>query len=165
VEQFWNGVKVGWRSAGWGEYFLLALFPQVMLLVLLAYLIEGKVVTPPGFLFWLACIPPVLLSLYWAGLRTGLDSWIGRVVLGVSIFLLFIVLIKTIEHTGAQELSITRRIGKYEVTVPIKVVAEDEVEVRASVKRASPDWWQRVDRVLATAALALESIRRATWST
>jgi hypothetical protein len=165
MEQFWNGVKAGWRSAGWGEYFLLALFPQVMLLVLLAFLVEGQVSTPPPILFWLACIPPVLLSLYWAGLRTSMDSWIGRLVLGVSIFLLFIVLIKTIEHTGAKELSITRRIGKYEVTVPVKLVAEDEVELRASVRRASPDWWQRVDRVLATAALALESIRRATWST
>jgi hypothetical protein len=104
VQQFWQDVQDGWRDAGWGDYFVLALLPWVMLLALVSYLVTGKVTAPPSAGFWLAVVPIVLGSLYWAGLRTGPASWIGRLILAISVLLLVLLLLRRMRRTGETEL-------------------------------------------------------------
>jgi hypothetical protein len=71
-------LKMGWADARWSFYFTLALLPSITVAVLLAYLLEGRATTPPSPMTWLLCLPATLLSLFWAGLKDGLDGRLGR---------------------------------------------------------------------------------------
>ena len=76
----WQEMQAGWRDARWSFYFTLAFLATVSVAVLLAYFIEGKTSTPPTPLTWMLCLPATLLSLYWAGLKDGLEGRLGRYV-------------------------------------------------------------------------------------
>jgi hypothetical protein len=74
----WREMQAGWRDARWSFYFTIALLPSVIGAVFLSYLIEGKATTPPSPLTWLLCAAAAMFSLYWAGLKDGLDGRFGR---------------------------------------------------------------------------------------
>jgi hypothetical protein len=157
----WQEFKEGWEEASWGSYFTLALFPLIMATSFLDYLIEGKVASPPSPLFWTLSIPAILASLYWAGLRSGLNNWLGRLVFALTLLWLAFLLIRRLIRTGEREITITRRIGRVEVTIPVKCISEVAVE---STQR-TPPWWNRFRRDLDALSTALYTAGRATWTT
>jgi hypothetical protein len=153
MHSIWQEVKVGWREARWVSYFTLALIPSVFAAFLIAYLAEGKATTPPSPLTWLLCLLATVFSLYWAGLRSGLDSWLGRTVFVLTLWLIVVELIRQAARAGAQELQVTRRIGHYRVTIPM--VSEPDGAMPSS--QDSPPWWKSF-------RTALYALSRATWS-
>jgi uncharacterized membrane protein YtjA (UPF0391 family) len=163
VQQGWQEFKQGWAEASWGSYFALALFPLIMAISFLTYLIEGKVSSPPTPLFWLLSTPAVLASLYWAGLKSGPSNWLGRLVFAVTLVLLVILLVRRMIRTGENEVTITRRIGRAKVTIPVQILSEEDEPVEAS--RRSPPWWNRFRATFETLSTALHIAGRATWST
>jgi hypothetical protein len=161
MQRGWQEFKEGWAEASWGSYFIVALFPLVMATSFLAYLIEGKVSSPPSPLFWLLSTPAVLFSLYWAGLKSGPNNWLGRLVFAMTLLWLVIHLIRRTIRTGERELTITRRIGRIEVTIPVKCAPEEPAEG----SQKPPPWWDRFRAAFETLSTALHVAGRATWST
>jgi hypothetical protein len=153
MQQVWQELKEGWGEASWSGYFILALFPLLMIVSLLTALVEGGVSMPPGPLFWFLGIGATLVSLYWAGLKSGLNNWLGRTVFVLTLILLVIMLIRHMARTNARQMEVTRRIGHYEVTIPIRKISEDVPEV---VRQTAP-WWLDF-------RTAFESLSHCTWS-
>src|SRR5438552_18600631 len=78
MQAVWREMQAGWRDARWSFYFTIALLPSVFGAVFLSYLVEGKATTPPSPLTWLLCATAAIFSLYWAGLKDGLEGRLGR---------------------------------------------------------------------------------------
>jgi hypothetical protein len=161
MQRAWQEFKEGWDEASWGTYFALALFPLIMATSFLTYLFEGTVSSPPSPLFWVLSTPAVLASLYWAGLKSGPNNWLGRLVFAVTLLWLVVQLIRRIIRTGECELTITRRIGRIEVTIPVKRESEGVMEINSG----TPPWWNRFRAALETLSTALRIAGRVTWST
>src|SRR5690349_16853288 len=71
-------MRLGWRDARWGVYFTRWFIPTWSVAILLAWLIDGKVTTPPSSLTWGLCLLAAVGSYVWAGLRDGPDGYLGR---------------------------------------------------------------------------------------
>lgn len=161
MQRGWQEFREGWAEASWGSYFILALFPLIMATSFLTYLIEGKVSSPPSPLFWLLSTPAVLASLYWAGLKSGLNNWLGRLVFAMTLLLLVVLLIRRMIRAGASEVTTTRRIGRCTVTIPVQIMPEASMEA----SQRNPPWWDRFRAAFETLSTAFHTVGRATWST
>lgn len=165
MKSIWQEVRTGWQESLWGSYFALALVPTVAVAFALTILIDGKVTTPPSALTWVLCIPAALASLYWAGLRTGPVSWLGRLVFATTLVFLIVADIRQAQRAGVSEFTFNRRIGRFSVTAQVQRVSEIAVsEIIVEPSRQPPEWWRRFRHALQTLSLAFDTAGRATWS-
>src|SRR6266542_4644070 len=103
VQRWGSEFRRGWDEASWGDYFVLALIPVGMGVSLLAYLIEGRISSPPGPLFWILTVLTIPICLVWAGLRSGLGNWLWRLVFAVVLVLLIGAAIRQANRAGIGE--------------------------------------------------------------
>jgi hypothetical protein len=110
-------LQAGWKDARWSFYFALALMPTVFVAVLLASLVDGGTGRAPSTLAWVLCVPAALLSLFWAGLKDGMDGRLGRYVWTLTLILVGYWLILILIRTHGTEKRTSIRIGKHRIIV------------------------------------------------
>jgi hypothetical protein len=117
VQSVRSELRAGWKEARWSFYFLIGLFPCLLIAALLSYLIEGSVTRTPGASMGVLCVPATLVALFWAGLKDGLDGRLGRYVWTLTLLLIgywiIVALIRTHQAEGQKQL----RVGKHWLTV------------------------------------------------
>jgi hypothetical protein len=158
VQRAWREFKKGWQEADWGDYFVLALLPLIVVTAMLARLVESTVCGP---IFWMLTIPAIPALLFWAGIASGPGNWLGRITFSIVLVFLAMQFIKRLIREGKTEGSFTHRIGRFEVTIPVKQVADHGESV--TVSQQAPPWWRRSRKALETMSAALDTAAHASW--
>lgn len=99
-----QAIRLGVRDARWPLLFGCYLLPAITVAALLAYAIQGRVMTPPSPLTWVFTAIAAVIAFCWSGIKDGPSGRIGRFFWTVIALFVVVALIKhlgrTREHGG-----------------------------------------------------------------
>lgn len=121
-----NEFQQGLRDAQWFVWFAVYSLPAVVIAVLLAWVIEGRVPNPPSPFTWGLVVAGAAASLFLAGMRDGPGGRLGHTVWMLVIYTAILLLCREALRSPNRRAEKSLRWGGY--VVNLSCIAEDPME-------------------------------------